>query len=415
MTHHQYSTNCIPRNVLVWAGWSLLLVLASPVASQEECQCEWKRSGNVLIPKRSQVDTAKVDTVEVNKVQIPPWSIRNDPFVEPNVPFNPDAIVFTFEGGSNETMALNPDRLVLRAGLNAKPRDDTMTAVLGGSIDGIGVLGRSKTLTGVVGSSREGTGIAAQGVMGPGLVASSRDSVAINARSERESGIFVRSDRGSAIDAEGAIGVDASGFLGASVGIDAGIGVRAKGILRGVEASSTEGIGVSGESKSSVGVVGQSETGTAIRAISESGDLIVGENGLSSPVQFRVDNSGEIFSMGVLIQSDVSGKTEITPLTDVLPKLGQIRGISFRRSYPDGPQRGAQERRLIGVVAQEVEAAFPEVVTDWGDGDRKAVDYGGLTAVLIEAVKGLRFENEELRARLAALEQRIAGGEAGKE
>ncbi len=35
----------------------------------------------------------------------------------------------------------------------------------------------------------------------------------------------------------------------------------------------------------------------------------------------------------------------------------------------------------------------------------KAVDYNGLTGVLIEAVKGLKAQNEELRSRIEALER----------
>jgi hypothetical protein len=34
----------------------------------------------------------------------------------------------------------------------------------------------------------------------------------------------------------------------------------------------------------------------------------------------------------------------------------------------------------------------------------KAVDYNGLTSVLIEAVKELKAQNEELRSRIEALE-----------
>jgi len=48
---------------------------------------------------------------------------------------------------------------------------------------------------------------------------------------------------------------------------------------------------------------------------------------------------------------------------------------------------------------------FPEVVSTDTDG-YKAVDYGRLPAVLIEAVKELKTENDLLRERVANLEAR---------
>ena len=51
-----------------------------------------------------------------------------------------------------------------------------------------------------------------------------------------------------------------------------------------------------------------------------------------------------------------------------------------------------------------MEAAFPELVTTWGEEDYRAVDYGRMTAVLLEAIKELKAENEALKQRLASLE-----------
>jgi hypothetical protein len=73
----------------------------------------------------------------------------------------------------------------------------------------------------------------------------------------------------------------------------------------------------------------------------------------------------------------------------------RIRGVSFQ--WREGHRRDDRERQL-GVIAQEVEAVFPEsVFTDPRSG-YKIVDYTGLVAVLIEAVK-------ELTDRLETLEQ----------
>ena len=60
-------------------------------------------------------------------------------------------------------------------------------------------------------------------------------------------------------------------------------------------------------------------------------------------------------------------------------------------------------QKEIGVVAQEVESVFPELVASSAEG-YKSVDYAKLTAVLIEAVKELKTENESLNRRLQTLE-----------
>ncbi len=68
-------------------------------------------------------------------------------------------------------------------------------------------------------------------------------------------------------------------------------------------------------------------------------------------------------------------------------------------------------QRSIGVIAQEIEAVFPELVVTSGQEGYKAVEYAKLTSVLIEAVKELRSEKDaqiiELKARLEQLDQTV--------
>jgi hypothetical protein len=94
-------------------------------------------------------------------------------------------------------------------------------------------------------------------------------------------------------------------------------------------------------------------------------------------------------------------KINIEPLTDALEKLQHIRGVSFEWKEAN-PSPAPRE---IGVIAQEVEPVFPELVKPWGDQGYKGVSYDGLTAVLLEGVKALKAENEALRAELATLRQ----------
>lgn len=105
--------------------------------------------------------------------------------------------------------------------------------------------------------------------------------------------------------------------------------------------------------------------------------------------------------------SDARLKANVTPLNHTLDKLARIRGVSFTWNET-GRQFGALNgRREIGVLAQEVEAVFPELVTDLPEG-YKAVDYDKMTAVLIEAVKELKAENESLKQRILDIEKKVA-------
>jgi hypothetical protein len=106
--------------------------------------------------------------------------------------------------------------------------------------------------------------------------------------------------------------------------------------------------------------------------------------------------------------SDERLKTNVRQVEGALDKLQRIRGTAFEWAETESSYAlaGAPGQSSIGVVAQEVEEVFPEVVSIYDpDQEYKAVDYSGLTSVLIEAVKELKAQNEELRSRIEALER----------
>ena len=118
---------------------------------------------------------------------------------------------------------------------------------------------------------------------------------------------------------------------------------------------------------------------------------------------------GNILATASITISDARLKTDITPLTDVLENLERLRGVSFTWNdmYASLTGRAAGQQD-IGVIAQEVEAVYPELVTTWTEGGYKAVDYGKLVGVLIEAVKALKADKEQQQQQLGALEARVA-------
>ena len=91
----------------------------------------------------------------------------------------------------------------------------------------------------------------------------------------------------------------------------------------------------------------------------------------------------------------------------VLDKLDRLRGVTWTwndRAAAEGRVPGSDD---AGVIAQEVEAVFPELVTTSQKG-HKQVSYTGLIGVLIQAVKELKAENDALKARVTALEKALS-------
>ena len=88
----------------------------------------------------------------------------------------------------------------------------------------------------------------------------------------------------------------------------------------------------------------------------------------------------------VVISSDARLKSNIVSLGSTLPKLLQIDGKSYE-------MKGKQK---IGVLAQEIQEVFPELVTE-DDNEMLAVNYQGLVPVLINALKEQQSEIDELK------------------
>jgi hypothetical protein len=110
--------------------------------------------------------------------------------------------------------------------------------------------------------------------------------------------------------------------------------------------------------------------------------------------------------VGTCPPSDARLKTNVVPLANTLDKLEHVRGVSFEWNDQYRALGGSSTRREIGVIAQEVEQVFPELVSLADNGYRR-VDYDRLTAVLIEAVTELRKENDALKRRTEAVERAI--------
>lgn len=103
----------------------------------------------------------------------------------------------------------------------------------------------------------------------------------------------------------------------------------------------------------------------------------------------NLDGLGDVTAAGNLSAfSDIRLKSDIVTITDALAKLNQIRGITFTM----------KGKRMTGVIAQDVQAVLPEAVNEADDEiGTLSVAYGNLVGLLIEAIKELKAEVDELK------------------
>ncbi|MCX6937526.1 MAG: tail fiber domain-containing protein [Verrucomicrobia bacterium] len=117
------------------------------------------------------------------------------------------------------------------------------------------------------------------------------------------------------------------------------------------------------------------------------------------------DNGGAIWKTNTYA-SDIRIKENIVPVAPVLESLEKIRVVEF--NYKPGV---ADDKRHIGVIAQEVEALYPDFVYTDSQSGRKLVQYDMLSTLAIQGVKELNAEHkaalDELRAEIAALRAEI--------
>ena len=129
--------------------------------------------------------------------------------------------------------------------------------------------------------------------------------------------------------------------------------------------------------------------------------------------RMTMDRSGNVtFSGNVTAYSDIRLKDKVAPLKNCLAKLKTLSGVSF--IWKDKSEFIGNVGKIdFGIIAQEVEKVFPEVVhassnTSDDGNNYKTVAYAKLIPVLIEAIKELDREHQktikEYSVRLSRLE-----------
>ena len=107
-------------------------------------------------------------------------------------------------------------------------------------------------------------------------------------------------------------------------------------------------------------------------------------------------------SDNITAYSDLKLKQNIFTIDSALEKVKNLRGVYYTRKDDE------TNKRKVGVIAQEIELVLPEVVMKNVKEETKeetlSVDYGNITALLIEAMKEQQATIESLKDRILVLE-----------
>jgi hypothetical protein len=120
-----------------------------------------------------------------------------------------------------------------------------------------------------------------------------------------------------------------------------------------------------------------------------SSSTIAGANVSTTKLTFN-PSTGLLTSTDYNSSSDMTLKQDFTPIQNSLDIINQITGFGFTWKE--------SKEKAYGLSAQEVEKVIPEIVKDRPDGT-KGINYMNLTAFLIEAIKDLKREIQELKLK----------------
>jgi hypothetical protein len=107
--------------------------------------------------------------------------------------------------------------------------------------------------------------------------------------------------------------------------------------------------------------------------------------------QYALHVSGAIFATdNVTAFSDRRVKENIIPIENALDIVQQLEGVRYTRTDTDN------EKQQVGFIAQDVLEILPEVV-EGSEEHGYGVSYGNITAILVQAIKELSAEIEQLK------------------
>jgi site-specific recombinase XerD len=126
------------------------------------------------------------------------------------------------------------------------------------------------------------------------------------------------------------------------------------------------------------------------------GDIRVGTTGTDGCLK-RYDGT----AIAGTCSSDRRFKKNIAPITDVLGKLDQLQPVTYEMRTDEFPQYGFGSGTAYGLIAQDVEQVFPQLVETDANG-YKMVKYGPeLTMISLQGIRELSLKVNKINSMLA--------------
>jgi hypothetical protein len=123
---------------------------------------------------------------------------------------------------------------------------------------------------------------------------------------------------------------------------------------------------------------------------------------------YPLDVNGKIRAVSVIYTSDSRLKKGIQPIDSALDRILSLDGITYFWNKLAKARGLKDEKKQIGLIAQNVESVFPESVETEADGF-KSVNYPSLIAPVIQAIKEFHLEwirnSHHLERKIEVLEE----------
>ncbi|WP_413587033.1 tail fiber domain-containing protein [Bdellovibrio sp. HCB274] len=105
--------------------------------------------------------------------------------------------------------------------------------------------------------------------------------------------------------------------------------------------------------------------------------------------------------------SDERLKNNIQRIPNALAKVERLRGVTYEWNHEVHPELKLSERQELGVIAQEVEAIFPQAVSEDKKTGIKSVAYSMLIGPIIEAIKEIHSYVSQLQTSVSKQDERL--------
>lgn len=219
---------------------------------------------------------------------------------------------------------------------------------------------------------------------------------------------YISSGVGNVAVGSSALQDNTSGGLNTAVGGNALLPIQTGALNIGIGFDAGANLPMGANNNILIGSLGSGSDSGAIRIGRpgyQTSFYVTGVSGTSTgapdAVPVLIDTNGQMGTMN----SSRRYKEDIQDMGDATLGLMQLRPVTFRyqKAFNDG-----SKPLQYGLIAEEVEEVYPELIAHSADGQIQSVKYQMLDSMLLNEVQRQRTEIEQLQEKLAKMETALA-------